>query len=206
MTDALKQAGAKRNQEPSKSWPNSSRKSCRVENHLASRAYVHKNVEKLVQEAVHKLDDRVINKADQTVFDALETSDVEHNKALFEGALRGSLNGLLIFFLDGSSSIREVFEDAIIYVETTLKPLAIIAFAIMIAVTGLAPNAWYAAEFLKQIVENPANDLVVTPLCPRHQVWARLSARLKKAPSKGGLKRSQVSKTICVHRVKISAP
>lgn len=66
--------------------------------HLASRAYVRKVVERLMQEAIEKLNDHVIDISEQTVVDALKTCGVDRNKAFIKGALRKASNELLASF------------------------------------------------------------------------------------------------------------
>lgn len=42
----------------------------------------HKNVKRVMQKAIKKLNDWIVNIAEQTAVDALETCDVDHNKDL----------------------------------------------------------------------------------------------------------------------------
>lgn len=43
-----------------------------------------------MQKAIDKLDDLAVNLADQTVVDASDTYDVDHNKAFINAALRSA--------------------------------------------------------------------------------------------------------------------
>lgn len=85
----------------------------RSENYLFSRAGVHKIVEILLREATDKLDVLVINVAEQTVFDALETCDVDENKTFTKSALKSALIRLQLFSLDDLSGNGKSFGDAI---------------------------------------------------------------------------------------------
>lgn len=109
LMDVLEQVGAEYDREHSRSRSNSSRKLCRANDYLIFRVYVNKVVEKMVQEAIQKLYDRVISIVEQTGVDALETFDVDCYKASIKGVLRSALNELLIFILDGSLVVKESF-------------------------------------------------------------------------------------------------
>lgn len=77
--DVMEQADAELNQENFKSKSISSRKPCRAKNHFVSPADIHENVEKMMQEAIDVLDDRVIDISEQAAVKALDTCDVSHN-------------------------------------------------------------------------------------------------------------------------------
>lgn len=107
-----KQAGTRQAQEHPNSRRNSSGVAhCAVDNavFLDGRAYDHMIAEILMQKANNKLNDRVVNIYKQTVVEALETRDADHKNVIFEGALRRALDGLLMFILDVSSGIKEIF-------------------------------------------------------------------------------------------------
>lgn len=91
---------------------------------------VYNFVGKLMQEAISKLKDRVINIGEQTVVDALETCDVDHNKTFIKAALRNALNRQLVSILDDFLRTRESFENALIQAATAPESLAIGALAI----------------------------------------------------------------------------
>lgn len=63
-------------------------------NPFDSYTNVHKYVKKLMQKAVGKLDDQVVNVAEQTVLEALKTCEENLNKDFNKAALRRALNGL----------------------------------------------------------------------------------------------------------------
>lgn len=67
-----------------------------------------------MQEAIDKLDGRVINIFEHAVVDTLETCSVNHNKAFIKGALRKALNPLLLATQDDTSGIWKYFGDKII--------------------------------------------------------------------------------------------
>lgn len=79
LTDVMEEIDIEWNWEHPKSVLNPSGKLRRAENFLISRAHVHKFVEELMQEVINKLDDRVINIAEQTEFNVLDSCDVDHN-------------------------------------------------------------------------------------------------------------------------------
>lgn len=87
---------------------------------------VENDLEKLLQEAIEELDDRVINITERTVVNALEACDMDQNYAFLRGTLRSVLNRLLIFFLDNWSGVRGSFKDKIFLVATAPKSAAII--------------------------------------------------------------------------------
>lgn len=67
-----------------------------------------------MQEAFNKVNDCVINIVQQSVADALETCNVDHNKAFIEGALESAMNGFSLFILGDSWNIRNSSEDTIL--------------------------------------------------------------------------------------------
>lgn len=76
---------------------------------LISQADVPKIVEKVMKVAMGKLDDCVINIAEQTVVDAFETCVVDHYKAFNECKLKCALIALLVSILDGSSGTGKFY-------------------------------------------------------------------------------------------------
>lgn len=86
-----------------------------------SRQHVYKIAEALLQDAMEKLDDRIIDLAQKTVIDALETCDVDHNETFIKEALCSALNSLLPSILEDDSGIRELFKSAIVQVSTSEK-------------------------------------------------------------------------------------
>lgn len=58
-----------------------------------------------MQEDDAKLYNRAANVAKEKVIDAIDTWDVDHNKAFIKGALRSALNGSIIFIMNNSSEI-----------------------------------------------------------------------------------------------------
>lgn len=137
-------------------------KALSYKNPLVSREDIHSIVEKRMQEAIDKLNDRAADIAEQTVVAALEIFDVDCNKAFTKTALRSALNELLASILDDSSKIRESFGAAIIQVATALKSLAIIASAGAKDAAAMAPFARYAAKISKQEANESVKNLGFT--------------------------------------------
>lgn len=73
-------------------------------------------VKLLLQDALDKLDNKVIDLAGRTVVSALETNDVNHNEVFVKDALCSALNSLLLSILEDDSRIRVSFETAIILI------------------------------------------------------------------------------------------
>lgn len=119
-----------------------------------------------MHKATNKLGDRLVDIAEQTVVDAFETYDVDHNKDSIKGALKSVLNELLVFILDNSSQIRESFKGAVISVATAPKLLPIIASEVAKDSSAMTPIAWYAAKTVKQGAEKAVKGLVCNPLFP----------------------------------------
>lgn len=86
----MKKTDAEWNLEHPKSRSGLSRNPCRVENHLVSRVDEYSIVEMLMQEAVEKLDDLLINMAEQAMANTLETCDADQNRVFIKGALRNA--------------------------------------------------------------------------------------------------------------------
>lgn len=144
--DVMEEAGAEWDWEHPKSRLSLWGKPHSMKTHLVFRAGVHIVVEKLMQEAIDKLDDRVINIAEQSVVDALEACDINYNKTFIENALRSVLNELALSFLNDSLLVRESFLHAIIQVTIAPKSLAIVASAAARDSAFMASIAWYAAR------------------------------------------------------------
>lgn len=123
-----------------------------------------------MQKVIGKPDECVINIAEQTVVDVLETCYVNHNKGFIKGAMKSALNDLLVCILSDSSNLREFFEYAIIQVANAPKLLVIVASATARDTAAMAPSSRYAAQGMKQEVEELVKDLVLTP--PSHH-WVR---------------------------------
>lgn len=66
----------------------------------------YKIVEKLVQKAIDKLDNWVVDVAKQTVIGAVEACDVCHSDAFIKAALKSALTRLMVFTVDDSLTIR----------------------------------------------------------------------------------------------------
>lgn len=77
----------------------SSENPSRTENRFVSRAGIDSFVEKLIQEAINQLDNRVKDIGKQTVVDVLGTCDVDYKLPFFQAALR-----FLDFILDHTMS------------------------------------------------------------------------------------------------------
>lgn len=88
LLEVIYQEGAERDREHPESRPNASEKPRRTNNHLILRTYVHWIVEKVIQEAFENLDERVIDIAEHTVVDVLETGGLNRHKAFIKTALR----------------------------------------------------------------------------------------------------------------------
>lgn len=98
-----------------------SRESHRSVENPVSQDSVHKIVKELMQEAINKVEDFVMNIAEQAEFGALETCDVDRNKAFIKDALSRAFNRLLFFILNCSSCIKESIKGFKIQVATALK-------------------------------------------------------------------------------------
>lgn len=106
-----------------------------------------------MQEAIVKMDDGVINVAEQTVVGAQDASDEDHSKASVVVALKSALHGLLVFILDDSSGIRDIFGDARNQVKMAPKSLALISFAAVRETLAIGPTARYDTKLVKQKAE-----------------------------------------------------
>lgn len=84
----MEQASAKKNWEQHKLRSNSFGKLRRTENHLLSSADVSSIGEKMMQEAIDELVDRMTSIVEQTVIDSLYASSVNHKKTFIEAVLR----------------------------------------------------------------------------------------------------------------------
>lgn len=164
--DATEQAGADGNREHPKARSNLLGKPRRVESHSISRADVHKIVEKLMQGAIDKLDGRMIDMAEQTVVDASKSCYMNQDKAFMKGALRSSLNVLLVSIQDDLSNIRNSFEETIFQLATALKSLAISASAVARETVAIALTALYSAMVVQQETEKSVKNLVLTTRSP----------------------------------------
>lgn len=109
---------------------------------------------------MEKLDDRVIDLAQRMVIYALETCDVDHNKAFIEGALRSALNSLLLSILENKCGIRELFESAIVQVATSLKVASKIATTIVTDAVVFAPIAKFTTEAVQSETTESAKESV----------------------------------------------
>lgn len=98
--DFVKQACTEWDENHLKSKLSCSGRPRRSENHLAQRTDGHKIVKTLLQKAFDKLDDRVINIAEQTVVNALEICDEDYNKEFFKVALKNALIELFVSIKD----------------------------------------------------------------------------------------------------------
>lgn len=107
LIDIMEQAGAEWNREHPMSRSSLSGKPRRTQNLLVSRTDVYNIVKILMQEGSSKLDDWVIDNVKQKVIDALETCDIDHNKAFIKAAMRSALKELLVSILDAWSSFKE---------------------------------------------------------------------------------------------------
>lgn len=114
---------------------------------MFSHADCHKNVSTLTHEGTDKLDDRVINVAEQAAGNALENCGMDHNKFFIKTKLISALNGLFVSILDDCSAIREYVEDAIVQLALAIKSTAIVALADARDAVATAPTAWYASRF-----------------------------------------------------------
>lgn len=147
-----------------------------------------------MQEAIDKLDDRVIGVATQTVVDVLNTCNLDQNQAFIKVALRIALNRMLVLILDDSSGTIEFFEHAIIGLATAPKLIAIIDSAAAKYTAGMAHTARCAAKIMKQEVKKLVKGLIFTPFTPRRRVCICRSTRHVEVAKAGGPRRSRVVK------------
>lgn len=106
LMDVIDQACTECDREYFRSRSNLSGKVRHIENHWVSRAHVHSTVKKLMQEAIDKVDDLMINIAERTVIDAMETCNVDRNKAFIKDTLRSASKRLLGSILNDTSGAR----------------------------------------------------------------------------------------------------
>lgn len=76
-------------------------------------------VDVLLQDALDEYENRVMVLAERTAIKALNTCDVDYNKALIKGALRSSLNALLLSILENESEIRDSLELTVFQVSAS---------------------------------------------------------------------------------------
>lgn len=86
------------------------------------------------------------------MIDALETCNVDQNKAFIKDVLRSALNSILLLILEDESGIRESFESAIFQVATSVKAVSKIGKAIMTDAVVLAPIAMFSVKAVKSKV------------------------------------------------------
>lgn len=90
----------------------------------------------------------MVNMVEQTVVDAIESCDADHDKAFNNGALRSTVKRLLVCIPDDLSGIINSFEDAIFQIAMASKSLEIIVSAVARETVAMTPIARYAAQFL----------------------------------------------------------
>lgn len=94
MSEMLEQAGAEWDREhPTSGLFRKPRRTC---DEKVSRPDIQAIVEKMPWKALDRMDDHIVDVAEQMVIDALETGDIDHNKAFVKGVLCSGLNTLLL--------------------------------------------------------------------------------------------------------------
>lgn len=63
--------------------------------------------------ALEKLNERVIDMAEQKIIDVLDNCDFDHNKVFIRWAIGSAPRDLLTSILDEDTGIRDVFEAAV---------------------------------------------------------------------------------------------
>lgn len=87
--------------------------------------------------------------AERTVIDALETCEVDHNKAFVKEALHGALNSLVMSILEDEFGIRESFEFAVVQIATIQVVMPKIATTVVTDSVVLAPIVQFAVDVVK---------------------------------------------------------
>lgn len=117
---------------------------------MVQRREVYRTVDTFLQESIEKLDNWVIEIAERTVIDAMETCDVYHSKVIVNGALLSFLNSLRMSVLKNGFGIKDIFESTtIVQVVTIQVVLFKIAKATVTNPTAFAPIAQLAVEAVK---------------------------------------------------------
>lgn len=119
-----------------------------------------------MQKAFGKLDSRVDDVPEQTLIDALEASDADHEKSFVKSALMSALNELLTPIIDNFVRMRESFKDGVTQVATSLRSLTTIAAATTKDAAVIALSAKFAAETVREKINKPVKNLVVTSPSP----------------------------------------
>lgn len=105
---------------------------------------------------------RLVDGDKQTVIEALETCDANHNKAFIKGTLRSALNELLMFILDNISATRKPLEPAMIQATIAAELLPTIAATTIKIVVVMAYIVKFAAELVKKEVDRSVEDPALT--------------------------------------------
>lgn len=117
--------------------------------------------EALLREATEQLNGWVVDLAERTVINALETCKVDHNKTFIECALRSTFYSLLLIIFEYESGIRESFTSAIVQVSSIVMDVAKIAKEIVTDMAVLALFSKFAVEIVKSEVAASAKKYVV---------------------------------------------
>lgn len=120
-------------------------------------------MKKLIQEAVDKLNNRVIIITEQAGADTLKPCDIDYNKAFIKGAQKSALKRWLVSILNNSSGIKNSFGKDIPQVSTASKSLALITLAIASGAAVMDSIFWFAARNGKQEVEQSVRGMLFTP-------------------------------------------
>lgn len=119
-----------------------------------------------MQNAIDKLDNRVIDIAEQTRIDALENFKLDSSRFFIKDTLKIALNKLLVSILNDTLGIMECFEYAMVRVATTPHPSAVVASAAAKSIAAMGLNARFAASIVTQHVEESVKNLVFSPFLP----------------------------------------
>lgn len=110
-------------------------------------------MDKVVQEVIKNLDNRVVAVAKRTNIDVFETCVADHNKAPIKDALRNTLNGILKFVMEDASKIGESFVNAVVRVALAPKLRTTSVAAIVKNVVVIRSIAKFAVENVKKAID-----------------------------------------------------
>lgn len=128
----------------------------------SSRLDVHKIVAQLIEKAKYKLDDRVVDFAEQIVIDALEKINADHNKAFINGTVSSVLNALLISIMDDYSGIRESFGEATTQVATASRSVTTNAAERVKSLSVMAAILKFAADTVRKEIDEMVKNLFLS--------------------------------------------
>lgn len=136
-----------------------------------------------------KLDSQVVIVAKQTVINALETCDINHNEVCIKSALKSAPNGLLISVMDSPLEIRKSFKVAVIQLASSPRLLTTIAVAVARNAAVMPPITKFAVATVRKEIDESVKDLVFTSPSLPPFVLASSSAKSQKSRRNRALKK-----------------